>query len=84
MNLDAMLTGLPEKIIRDILITLENRGRRINKKESAALGIDAPARVHVSRSTVPPERLAEYHGDVVATPTVKPRRRKKSAPVPQP
>lgn len=84
MNLDAMLTGVPENILRQLLITLENRGRRINKKESTALGIDAPARVHVSRSTVPPPRLVDYHGDVVATPTVKPRRRTKSAPVPQP
>ncbi|MGN0868042.1 MAG: hypothetical protein ACI4O9_00770 [Akkermansia sp.] len=75
MSLDAMLAGLSSDLLRQLLMTLENRGRAINKKGSAALGIDAPARVHISRSTAPPPRLAFYHGDVVETPTVKPRRR---------
>lgn len=80
MSLDAMLAGVPEKTLRHILITLENRFRKKYKQESEAMGIDAPARVHVLRSTVPPTRVAAYKGDIIATPTVRPRRKKNTAP----
>lgn len=66
--LDTILIGLSEKTLRQILITLENRYRKKNKKESETLGIKPPARIHISRSTAPPERLAKYHGDIIITP----------------
>ncbi len=83
MTLDAMLAGMPARMMWQILITLENRFSAKMKKESEALGIPNPPRVHISRATVPPRRLAEHRGDVIDLPAPKPRtRRKKAAATP--
>lgn len=66
MTLEAMLAGLGYRELRDLLYTLEARGRARSKKEAAALGVPPPQEVHASRSTAPPTRLAAWRGDKTA------------------
>lgn len=68
MTLEAMLAGLGYRELRDLLYTLEARGRARSKKEAAALGVPPPQEVHASRSTAPPPRLAAWRGDKTAAP----------------
>lgn len=68
--------------MKQLVYTIEARGRRREKKSAEKLDLPAPAEVHISRSTMPPQRLADWRGDVLATPAAKPRRRtrKEAAP----
>lgn len=79
MTLDEMLAGLDCDTLRQLLYTIQNRARAKAKKDAARLGLDAPAEVHSSRSTMPPSRLAAARGDTLAEPLPTPRRRPATA-----
>lgn len=82
-----LLTPLDAGQMKQLVYTIEARGRRREQKAAEKLGLPAPAEVHISRSTMPPQRLADWRGDVLATPTpaAKPKRKgRKHAPVCQP
>lgn len=63
--------------LRQLLITIQARGRRRTAKIAECFEVDAPAEVHTSRSTVPPSRLKDWRGDIDASP--RPTRRKRPA-----
>lgn len=63
--------------LRQLLITIQARGRRRTAKIAERFEVDAPAEVHTSRSTVPPSRLKDWRGDIDASP--RPTSRKRSA-----
>ncbi len=79
MSWGRMMEGLPASTLRHLLFTFEARLRAKNSKSAAAFGVEAPAEVHISRSTMPPARLAEWRGDVLATPAPRPRVRRGAA-----
>ncbi len=79
MSWDEMMAGLPLCTLRHLLYTFEARLRAKSNKSAASFGIEAPAEVHISRSTMPPARLAEWRGDVLATPAPRPRVRRGAA-----
>ncbi len=66
MSWDEMMAGLPAKTLLHLLYTFEARLRAKSNKSAAALGVPSPAEVHISRSTMPPARLAEWRGDEIA------------------
>ena len=80
--LDQMLRGLSYDLLRQLLITLQKRLRKLAKREAEALGLPEAPETHTSRSTIPPARLAAARGDIDASP--KPRRRTPAANPPQP
>ena len=71
------LQTLSYRQLRHLLYTLQRAGRRRTAKTAEQFGINAPAEVHTSRSTVPPSRLKDWRGDIDASP--RPTRRKRSA-----
>ncbi len=71
MTWDEMMAGLTLRALRQLLYTFEARLRKRAEKKSDALGIPAPVEVHTSRSTVPPERLKDWRGDVLVTVRVR-------------
>lgn len=75
MSVEAMLAGLGETELRQLLYTLEARMRSLTARTAAAADLPAPAEVHRSRSTVPPARLAAARGDIIAAPLPQPRRK---------
>ena len=84
---NELLDPLDAGQMKQLVYTIEARGRRREKKAAEKLNLPAPAEVHISRSTMPPQRLADWRGDVLATPApaAKPKRKgRKHAPVCQP
>lgn len=73
-SLDTMLAGLGANILRQILYTLQNRLRKLAKRDAEALGLPEAPETHTSRSTIPPARLAAARGDIDAAPRPQPRR----------
>ncbi len=65
-NLDSLLARLPASSLRQLLYTLEARARSKAQRTSAQLGLDSPVEVHSSPSTLPPTRLAQWRGDILA------------------
>lgn len=68
MSLDTMLAGVDATTLRQLLYTLQARARARAKKAAAATHTSQPVEVHISRSTMPPPRLAEHRGDTFAPP----------------
>ena len=67
-SLDTMLAGLNFRQLRQLLYTIQARGRRATAKTAERLLLDVPAEVHTSRSTIPPDRLKTWRGDIDASP----------------
>lgn len=74
-----MMVGMDEETLKHLLWTIQDRARKLAKRESEALGIAPPIEVHSSRSTMPPSRLAAARGDTLAEPLPTPRRRPATA-----
>ena len=72
MSLDTMLAGLDPTTLRQLLYTLQARARARAKKAAAATHTSPPQEVHISRSTIPPPRLADHRGDTLAAPPPRP------------
>ncbi len=72
---DDMLAMLDAWQLKQLVYTIEARGRKRSNKTAEALDIPAPAEMHFSRSTMPPARLAEYRGDTMVEGELKPRRK---------
>lgn len=65
-TIEEMARGMEYKELLHLLYTIQARARKLVQKEAAAHGMEPPAEVHTSRSTIPPARLAEARGDIVA------------------
>lgn len=72
---DEMLAMLDTQQMKQLLYTIEARGRKRSNKSAEVLDIPAPTEMHTSRSTMPPARLAEYRGDRMVDGEAKPRRK---------
>jgi len=72
-----LLAPLDAGQMKLLVYTVEARGRRREKKVADKLDLPAPAEVHLSRSTMPPQRLADYRGDMLCQPEPAPTPKKK-------
>ncbi len=72
---DALLSPLDGRQLKQLVFTIEARGRKRTAKSAAKHEVPAPVEVHTSRATMPPPRLAEVRGDVMLEQDEKPRRR---------
>lgn len=84
MSLETMLAGCTYKEVFDVLKTVRARGEMRHKKESRVLGLPPVPRTHISRSSMPPERLAKWRGDILATPPPTRRQHPASPPATAP
>lgn len=63
--LEVAVSDFSDTELKHLIMTLENRCREHNRKESAALGIPPAVEVHSTPATMPPPRLAAYRGDIL-------------------
>ena len=79
-SLDAICAVLSEAEMYQLIYTVQRAARRSVARTSEKFDLPAAHEVHTSPSTMPPPRLAEYRGDVLAAPPRKPRRSAANAP----
>ena len=65
-SLESALIRLNEEELRQLIYTLEARGRAKTAKISRQFNLPIPAEIHQSASTMPPPRLAAWRGDRLA------------------
>lgn len=73
-RLDAICAGLTDTEMHQLLYTVQRAARRSVARTAEKYNLPPACEIHTSPSTMPPPRLAEYRGDMLAAPPRKPRR----------